>query len=240
MMTKILILFLIFLNILIFSQNIVGNYYPIESKCRLYLNIKPKNEFVLYSSNKIKMKGIIKISKEDNTTYLDFENFSSMYDNDTIYIQNSGNAMNPYWHFKECDEKFIHLAKKNNLRSIDFDKEYDLLLKKDGYNLSYSIEDLKLLPINNPITSANVNRYNNFAYYISKTKDGNSKAIYLYNEILKKFPDRVVAYLNLADSYWAIGNEYLAKENYKKYVELMKSQNKDLKKIPKEVWTRVK
>ncbi|KMQ67529.1 hypothetical protein ACM39_11670 [Chryseobacterium sp. FH2] len=112
--------------------------------------------------------------------------------------------------------------------------------KKDNYNFSYSIDDLKALITVDTINSTNVNKYNNFAYYISKTKNGNSKAIYLYNEILKKFPNRTVAYLNLADSYWAIDNKDLAKENYKKYVELMQSQKKDLKKIPKEVWERIK
>lgn len=130
-----------------------------------------------------------------------------MYDNDTIYIQNSGNSINPYLHFKECDEKFIHLAKNNNIKTIDFEKEYVVLSRKTNYNFSYSIDDLKALTMINPITCENVNKYNDFAYYISKRRDGNFKAIYLYKEILQKFPNRTVAYLNLADSYWAIGNQ---------------------------------
>lgn len=61
---------------------------------------------------------MVKILKENSTTYLDFGNISSMYDNDTIYIQNSGNSINQYLHFKNCDEKYIHLVKKNNIKEI--------------------------------------------------------------------------------------------------------------------------
>ena len=79
---------------------------------------------------------------------------------------------------------------------------------------------------------------NDFAYKLENINP--SVGINILQKILQKFPNRVVAYLNLADSYWVIGNQDLAKENYKKYVELMKSQNKDLKKIPKEVLERIK
>ncbi|MDQ0593998.1 tetratricopeptide (TPR) repeat protein [Chryseobacterium ginsenosidimutans] len=82
-----------------------------------------------------------------------------------------------------------------------------------------------------PITTTTLDKYNNLAFYIAQIKHGSFKAIYLYNEIIDKFPTRVVTYLNLGHCYWVIGNEELAKENYNKYVELMKSQNKDLRKF---------
>lgn len=85
----------------------------------------------------------------------------------------------------------------------------------------------------------NVNIINNLAYYLYLSKSYKN-SIYLLNEILQKFPTRTVAYLNLADSYWSIGNQPLAKENYKKYIELMKSDDKDLKKISNYVWERIK
>jgi len=90
-----------------------------------------------------------------------------------------------------------------------------------------------------PLSKNNLNDYNNIAYILSI--NGNQKtAIELLREILHKFPNRTVAYLNLADSYWAIGNQELAKENYKKYIELMKFQKKNLTKIPEQVWERIK
>ena len=88
------------------------------------------------------------------------------------------------------------------------------------------------------ISSKNLSMLNDFAYKLENINP--SVGINILQKILQKFPNRVVAYLNLADSYWVIGNQDLAKENYKKYVELMKSQNKDLKKIPKEVLERIK
>jgi hypothetical protein len=98
-----------------------------------------------------------------------------------------------------------------------------------------NIDSVKELMSNNPINNKNVKLYNDIAFFLSY-----NESIYLLNKILEKYPNRVVAYLNLADSYWAINKKDLAKENYKKYVALMKSQNKDLKKIPKQVWERIK
>lgn len=90
-----------------------------------------------------------------------------------------------------------------------------------------------------PLTIKNLTQYNNLAFQLQET-ERNNEAVYLLNEIIYKFPTRVVAYLNLADNYWMIGNQKLAKENYQKYVDLMKSQKKDRKKIPQYVWTRIK
>ncbi|OBW47373.1 hypothetical protein AB671_00496 [Chryseobacterium sp. BGARF1] len=118
MMTKFLIFFLFFAFICVFSQKISGEYYPIESKCKLYLKIDCKNNFVFSTIGNKKIKGTVKVLKEDDVTYLDFDNLSSMFANDTIYIQNSGNSINPYLHFKECDEKFIHLVKRKKERKI--------------------------------------------------------------------------------------------------------------------------
>ena len=85
------------------------------------------------------------------------------------------------------------------------------------------------------LTNTNVTKINNIAYELQ-----NSIAINVLDQIIQKYPERVVAYLNLADSYWAIDNKYLAIDNYKKYIELMKSQKKDLKKIPNYVHDRIK
>ncbi len=86
------------------------------------------------------------------------------------------------------------------------------------------------------VTNQNVKKLNDFAYSLGNINP--SFAIDLLQKIIKKYPNRFVVYLNLADNYWAINKKDLAKENYKKYIALMKSQNKDLKKIPQEVWER--
>ena len=91
----------------------------------------------------------------------------------------------------------------------------------------------------NPISENNVNIYNDLAYYNSFTNNGNQNSVLLLKKIIEKFPDRVVAYLNLGDAYWSINNKEYAKDAYTKYIELMKSQNKDLSKIPSRIEERL-
>lgn len=105
-----------------YSQNIAGNYFPIEFKCKINLKIDANNHFI-FNLDKKEIKGILKTSKEDNEIYIDFiDGISGMIEGDTISIQNSGNSINTYLHFKECDEKYIHLVKKNNVNKLKKDE----------------------------------------------------------------------------------------------------------------------
>ncbi|MFZ4927551.1 tetratricopeptide repeat protein [Chryseobacterium sp. Mn2064] len=89
------------------------------------------------------------------------------------------------------------------------------------------------------LSRADLDDYNNIAYTL--TENGNYPiGIELLKQIIDKFPARMVAYLNLADSYWALGDKESAKENYSKYLTLMKSQKKELNKIPKYIGERIK
>ena len=78
-----------------------------------------------------------------------------------------------------------------------------------------------------------VQKYNDIAYYLQQA-NANEEAIFLLEKIIEKYPNRIVAYLNLADAYIGINDKEKAKENYKKYIELMKQDNKD-ERIPKRV-----
>lgn len=73
----------------LFSQNISGNYFAVEPKCKMHLKIGLQNNYVLSINNKTKLKGKLKISREDSVTYFDFGHISSVYALDTVYIQNS-------------------------------------------------------------------------------------------------------------------------------------------------------
>ena len=84
-----------------------------------------------------------------------------------------------------------------------------------------------------------INEFNNVAFFSYKSK-AYDESIYILNKIIKKYPARTVAYLNLADCYWELKDKDKAKENYKKYIQLMTEQKKDLKKIPKYVYERIK
>nr|WP_315028945.1 hypothetical protein [uncultured Chryseobacterium sp.] len=233
------IFLIFFISQFIYSQDIMGVYSSVEPKCKLNLTIAQDNRFT-FSVGKIKKnKGIVKISQENKVTYLDFsEGISAMYSNDTISMQNSGNSLNQYVHFRECDEMYVHLAKKKSFENL-----YSLLSdqkKLSDFKVPSSLSDMEKMMSETPIQNNNIDQYNNLAYYLAQTKNGNQLAIYILNEIIKKCPNRTVAYLNLADSYWNTGEKEKAKVNYQNYFSLMKSQKKDLSKVPKYVGERMK
>lgn len=89
------------------------------------------------------------------------------------------------------------------------------------------------------INQNNVKKINNIAFAFYNLKDY-LVALSILKDVIEKFPTRTVAYLNIADCYWKISNKTKAKENYIKYVQLMKEQKKDVKKIPKYVYERMK
>lgn len=91
----------------------------------------------------------------------------------------------------------------------------------------------------NIIETISVNKLNNIAFYAYKSK-AYLESIYILKKVIEKSPKRTVAYLNIADCYWETNKKEKAKENYKKYIELMKEQKKDLKKMPKSVYERIK
>lgn len=90
-----------------------------------------------------------------------------------------------------------------------------------------------------PMDGKNIIQYNDIAYYLEQS-GLYKESIYLLKEILKKDPNRVVAWLNLADAQWGNGEKKDAKSSYQKYISLMKFQKKDLKKIPQRVYDRSK
>jgi tetratricopeptide (TPR) repeat protein len=111
-----------------------------------------------------------------------------------------------------------------NIKIISFmDK---LLLMKN----KISINPINLLYLTKkiPLETKNLQKYNDIAYYLQQA-NANNEAIFLLEKIIEKYPNRIVAYLNLADAYAGINNKEKAKENYEKYISLMKQDNKENK-----------
>lgn len=98
--------------------------------------------------------------------------------------------------------------------------------------------DVADLMKNHPLNKNNVLTYNDAAFYLTECEKYNEARIILL-EITEIFPDRVVALLNLADAQWGFDDKEEAKISYKKYIELMQIQNKDLTKIPKRAYDRI-
>lgn len=77
---------------------------------------------------------------------------------------------------------------------------------------------------------------NDIAYFWQQA-NFNSDAIWLLEKVIDNNPERVVAYLNLADAYWSEGEKQAAQKNYNIYVSIMTKQGKQ-KKIPSRVMDR--
>lgn len=134
---------------------------------------------------------------------------------------------------KEKNEKYFNSKFKEYKKA----NENKTIAKISG-NLNY--DDLAELLYVLPLNKSNINDFNDLAYYIGLCKDGKTSSIFLLKEIIKKEPNRTVAYLNLGDAQWGFDENEKAKKSYMKYISLMKSQGKDLSKIPTRVYERIK
>jgi tetratricopeptide (TPR) repeat protein len=107
------------------------------------------------------------------------------------------------------------------------------LLENVKSNQKVFIENINEVLKAQELTTKTLQKYNDIAYYLQQA-NANEEAIFLLEKIIEKFPNRTVAYLNLADAYNGINNKEKAKVNYEKYISLMKQDNRELK-IPKRV-----
>jgi len=82
-----------------------------------------------------------------------------------------------------------------------------------------------------------ISKSNDIAFFFNEV-GYHEEAVYLLEKIIEKFPKRTVAYYNLADAYWAMGDKKRAIKAYMTYIELMKAKGKE-KRIPKVVQDRV-
>jgi tetratricopeptide (TPR) repeat protein len=104
-------------------------------------------------------------------------------------------------------------------------------------NSAFGLSSLKDILNTIKIAEKTLTPYNNIAYYLQKA-GANKEAIFLLEKIIKKFPNRTVAYYNLGDAYWALGEKDKAIKAYTTYIEQMCDKGLQ-KKIPKEVLKRV-
>ena len=140
--------------------------------------------------------------------------------------------------------KIIFTSETLNFKKL---QNYKLISSDDSYKQTpYSNLFKSLFFLNKSFTRKSKNKnitpqiltqYNDIAYYLQKA-GANEEAVYLLKKIVAKFPNRTVAYINLGDAYWELGEKEKARKAYTTYIEQM--CNKGLqKKIPQEVLKRV-
>ncbi|APC16884.1 hypothetical protein BLL42_14505 [Pseudomonas frederiksbergensis] len=78
---------------------------------------------------------------------------------------------------------------------------------------------------------------NDYAYFLQENNQA-ADSIPILNDIVGAAPKRAVAWLNLADSNWAVGKQEEAKVQYKMYGDLMAKSNQKSK-VPKRAVERV-
>jgi hypothetical protein len=118
----------------------------------------------------------------------------------------------------------------------------------EAYNYSLMSEPQIIAPIPErwlqifKLCDVNVTEYtlalNNYGYFLQESGK-NQEAVKVLNAVIREDPKRTVAYLNLADALWAVGNHNESRINMKEYVRLMTEAGK-ARKIPKRVQERLR
>ena len=155
------------------------------------------------------------------------------------------NKRNPEIYLKGVDYKknSISLATFNALEHTEISvipltfESLEKEIKRKKYLKYYNVKFLESFFYVYPLSKTDVTHYNNIAYYLQKA-GSNQEAVYLLEKILEKFPKRMVAYYNLGDAYWALGEKKKARASYKTYMKMMKAKGKE-KRIPQVVEARV-
>jgi len=215
--------------------------YPNLNEPTISIDIKTKHkEFVFdtyYSvhpdiSNCLNIKGCIKISQIRGGTGLNLQEyyrFNKVRQHWFLYKSKKDGNIKYFDESMRIDNTFFPRGDLSYVLKSSKKKDIKFLNSLNGFCFDYY---LKNYPINENLT-----QYNDIAYYLQKA-GANEEAVYLLEKIIKKFPNRTVAYINLGDAYWKMGEKEKAKKAYTTYIEQM--CNKGLqKKIPHEVLKRV-
>nr|WP_246615896.1 tetratricopeptide repeat protein [Aquimarina litoralis] len=158
---------------------------------------------------------------QGNTSYS--YNSSIDFESDTTQIINFRNFQDE--NYTQNIDSYV-----SEIRDLYYQRDFDRLkLFADTTVLGIALYNLE-------IKKALV-RYNDIAYYLEQAK-AYEEAIFLLEKIIKEAPNRTVAYINLGDAYWGIGEKEKAKKAYLTYIEQMKANGKKSK-IPQTVLERI-
>ncbi|MBO6184349.1 MAG: tetratricopeptide repeat protein [Chryseobacterium sp.] len=219
-------------------------------------SLKNSNNEIYFESNSL----IVKKEIEENNPH-DFISYKYYFQNSNNSIVLSKIDFKKETYVKNddlCNLSYVYLPnKKIHFSEVDFfDKKFLQSLTRDmslnqaieivtktnqHYNCTSNLStiELEFLLEKTFLDDNSVNNYNNLAYYLEQNKQY-EESCYLLKKITQKYPNRVVAWLNYGDALWMLAEKSDAKNAYQKYTSLMKSQHKDVSKIPRRVYDRVK
>jgi hypothetical protein len=103
------------------TEDYSGSYYSDDKSCAMTLQIAIKNGVYTYQwkTSRRNVTGTMLPNRSESETYLMFKGLTgtgkqpveALFSNNSIMVQNSGNAQNPYQHFRECSAKYITFTK---------------------------------------------------------------------------------------------------------------------------------
>lgn len=191
-------------------------YFSYKSGCNVILKLINNTKAVLTIGGKTKEGTIVK--NPNSKDYFDIKQngkivVTFLYDEEGVII------LNQQYQF-ECEQ-----AKGIEMSLVNDDQLVFNEFKKYSDDREFIWDDIAAM--------------NDKAYYLEQFKCYKAST-FILDKVLEKEPERVVAWLNLGDSYWGQNKKEEAQKAYEKYVTLMKKQNKDLNKIPQRVNERTK
>jgi hypothetical protein len=202
-----------------------------NGNCRYY-NISPSIKGEFYIECGIWGQNEISYYQYDNQLknwflYKKVKQYGAMDGPDSVPKPDEVTILQEQW---SIDKHLLKMTYNN-----DFIKFIQLIKNKyDNKLFSEILAIAKANKISIKLTLKTVLEYNNLAFYYQQA-GANLEAVTILKNIIEAFPERRVAYLNLADAYLSLDLSSDALFSYQKYVSLMKAANKQ-DKIPKRVW----
>jgi hypothetical protein len=205
--------------------------YNYVNGSELSVKVSPNKRFVLFDEIS---KGFVYVSETDSV--LEENYFCVVIDVDSVNIvYRSQSDCGGEWNDNNqlvSDENILF----SSLSIVECQGRDNKNTNEKSSKCIQCLEFLKNNAIN--LSKENLLFFNDCGYYLEQGGKY-QEAIVVLSEVIAKFPDRIPAYLNIADAYLGLNNAQKAKENYQKYIELMTKAGKQTK-IPKRVIDRVK
>jgi len=201
-----------------------------------------------YNASSTKMKQVYNFIYKNNAIYLTSKEILKYSKegslSNKVYLKNYKLTNQSYSDLENIGSSLNESFSKN--KSFAFTNLYDNIYKKIGIvNFTISNDDKFIkTPFNEDkyikdIKIIDTDKLNDVAYYLEQS-GAYKESISFLNRIIDNNPQRVVAWLNLADAQWGDNKKKDAKLSYLRYIYLMEIQNKDIKKIPQRVYERIK
>lgn len=78
------------------------------------IKVKQDYDYLIYDKNKIISKGLLAIYNSEMPKQIDIGRIGGIFYGDSIVIQNSGNSMNQFTNFTQCDEKYLSFIRSKS------------------------------------------------------------------------------------------------------------------------------